>query len=124
MRREGFSILEVVISMAILLIVFLGIVPMLFLSKKVQVVSRERQKAAILGETLINKLASLSFNDTCLENGTVESCKNSDCCFELKGNNEISYSVMQLDNNTKIIKVEVDYGNNFKLEFERIKGNL
>ncbi|GEM_PF-1798990 len=124
MLRRGFSIVEVIYAMVIFLIIVLGIVPLVFTSKKAQKVSQEREHAVILGETLINKLGSLDFDNACLKNGVKVNCKNDDCCFDLKGNDNITYSVKQIDSDEKVITVTVKYGKGSKIEFKRVKGDI
>jgi prepilin-type N-terminal cleavage/methylation domain-containing protein len=123
MKRKGFSIIEVLVALAIFSIAILGIGAAILYSINFAKQNEQREEALYKADKLLNYLMSLSYDHFCLADGTQYRCEtdNGTCCNDLAGDPEVGYSVNETPD-IKTIKVTVSLKNgNYTLE--QIKGN-
>ena len=126
-NRSGFTLIEVLIAMTIFSIAILGIEALIIHNLKFAKTNEFEETAIYKAEKLLNYLISISYNDTCLNNGTELNCRtgNETCCDNFAGDSEISYSVNETEIDgikNKIISVTVKSGSG-NVTLEQIKGN-
>ncbi|WP_163327689.1 prepilin-type N-terminal cleavage/methylation domain-containing protein [Desulfurobacterium thermolithotrophum] len=127
MKRKGFSVVEVLIALAIFSIAILGIGATVVYNIKFAKINKLRERALYKADKLLNYLTSLPYDSSCLTVG-IRNCQTDagTCCNGFAGDPEISYSVENLETDIKKISVTVkfksgDYEGGVSLE--QIKGN-
>ena len=127
--KKSFTIVEVLVAMFLFLITVVALTANSIYVTKYQKINEEREKAIVKAQVILNRLMSLSYNNSCLNIGSF-SCINDDgsCCGTYKGDNSITWNVSDgPDSNiTKKIVVQVsfsyqDYSGSVK--FTSIKGD-
>jgi type II secretory pathway pseudopilin PulG len=126
-KEKAFTILEVVIAMAILMLLLIGVLPVLMMGSKYEKINAAREMAVYRAENLLNYLSSFSFSNACLTSGT-HPCKSDPgtCCQDFAGSDNLTYIVTDIDADTKQIEVISkftvgDYEGNVTVR--RLKGN-
>lgn len=129
MKRKGFSIIEVLVALAIFSIAILGIGATILYNIKFAKINKFRELACYKADRLLNYLSSLPYTNPCLDIGN-RTCETDTgaCCNGLAGDPEVSYSVENLGADIDIKKISVtvkfksgDYEGEVSLE--QIKGN-
>jgi len=135
MKIKGFSVVEILIALAIFSIALLGIGKLTFQIVKFGKVNELREKAIYKAEKLLNYLVSLNYNDSCLDDSPEKECcqngicSNETCCGELICTDEnftIDYSVNTTAMDIKKISANVEFKVNnqiYKVSLEQLKGN-
>ncbi|OMH41340.1 type IV pilus modification PilV family protein [Desulfurobacterium indicum] len=129
MKKEGFTLIETLIAMAIFTIAMLGIGMLIIFNIKYSKINQEREAALYKANKVLEHLVSLNYTDSCLTVGIDETCNNDPdtCCDGFSGDANIEWIVENgVDPNTKKIKVissfsYQNYHGNVTLEY--IKGN-
>jgi len=114
--RVAYSLLEVLIGLAILLLILLFLIPALlgiFKEEKKQEVLSFKERELI---NLANELYSKNFNDPCLTKGL--HCENDSCCSDY--DNDLRYKVEDVNSNLKRIEL---FLKDFHLKLILYKGN-
>ena len=127
MKRNGFSIIEVLVALAIFSIAILGIGATILYNIKFAKINELREIALYKADKLLNYLTSLPYDSSCLAVGT-RNCQTDDgiCCNGFAGDSEISYSVENPEADIKKISVTIKFKSGDyegKVSLEQIKGN-
>ncbi|SMP14236.1 N-terminal methylation motif-containing protein [Desulfurobacterium pacificum] len=126
MRRRGFTVIEVLVAMVIMMISVLALTLALIYAIKFSKLNLLREQALYKAEKLVNYLVSLPYTDTCLQAGTYNCSSGTSCCDGFAGDRQVSYSVSDNGSDLKKIEVNVEfsYGSyNATVHLERLKGN-
>ena len=94
-NRSGFTIIEVIVAMAIFAIAILGIGALLLFNIKYSKINEEREIALYKANKVLEHLISLNYTDSCLAIGTDDTCENDtgSCCDGFAGDENIRWIV-------------------------------
>ena len=121
--RKGFSLIEILISLALFAIFIMAFIPFFIVNLKHSTENLHREQAIYTADKLLNHLAALDFSNPCLSEGnhTCES-DNGTCCGDLAGHENLSYEVIKESDNLKKIRVLSQFSGK-GITIERLKGN-
>ncbi|RLG68502.1 hypothetical protein DRN93_02660 [archaeon] len=105
-RGRGFSLVEVMVALAVLAIVVLGVEAMLIHQIRFSKVNTLREEALFKASKVLENLMSKDFTDACLSLGS-HSCADDGgaCCLEYAGDSSLSWEVTTDADSTKKIAV-------------------
>jgi len=106
-KRQGFSIVELLVAILIFSLLISGVFVLITNATKVSISNKKREENLYKAQELLKYLISLNYENACLSEGEYH-CDSSKCCGEFYGDSNLKYKVVLKRADLKEITVEVE----------------